>query len=110
MTSTPRLRAKKVKVTGSMSPTWISDILKEGGVSKVVQAQGKKVFNSSEAKALAMDGSSKKGNFGSKVLKGAWGTTFVFWPITQTAANAKSQVKAALLSAGLIVNPKKRGL
>lgn len=111
MATTPHLRAKKVKVTGGMSPTWISDILKEGSVSSVVESKGKSLLRTVDAKTKAFDSrAADHGNFGSKVLRGMWGSTFVLWPRNSLAVEGKSMVKSAIAAAGLTVNPKKRGL
>lgn len=100
----------EIEVGGQgLRPSWISDVLKSAAVTSLVERKGQEVLRSLEAKTRSNDLSGGP-NFGSKVLSGIWGKTVVIWPRTFKGMSAKPQAKSTLASAGLIVNPKKRGL
>lgn len=93
----------KVEVSGGMSPTFISQIAKSRAVSTQVTATYEDVKKRLESRASAeysLEGRrTGKYQYGSKRRAGAWGATWILWPITQTARSNAQWIRAAISTA-----------
>lgn len=90
----------KVEISGGMSPTFISRIAKSAPVNRQVKESYEAVKKKLEAKASAktpLKGRrTGKHHYGSKMKRGAWGTTWILWAITPTAKNNTRWFKTAI--------------
>lgn len=93
----------KVKISGRMSPVFVSQIARSTPVSKTVQqtAEGVKQRLEAKAKAYTKGRGRFRHHYGMKRYRGSfgWGSTFVIWASTPVAKSNVVWFRSAISKA-----------